>query len=92
MVYINSRGEIVESKPIHGQIVGFFYGIFSIFLLFFKTLFEPFTNQGPNNSGNYRLGGNRNSGSNGGNGVKKRIGGFSSMGSSPSAPPCAGSS
>ncbi|RNA23099.1 seleno K [Brachionus plicatilis] len=88
MVYINSRGEIVDSKSTYNKIAAFFFGIYAAIILFFKTLLEPFISQDQGS----RLGGNRDSGLNRGSNTRRRIGGFSSMGDSPSAPPCVGSS
>lgn len=56
MVYVNSDGTILNSRPwSFGAVIDMFWGFINIFVLFFKTLINPdLTKKGEGHTTDYR--------------------------------------
>ncbi len=89
MVYIDSQGQVHESRPwSFTSVTDLFWGFVTFVTLFFRTLVNPDANRkGDGHSTDYR--------SNGGRGPppagpRRRFGGFGGTGGAPAAPPFRG--
>lgn len=90
MVYIDSQGRVLQSRPFGlATLTDGFWGVITFLSLFFQTLFNPdLTKKGTGYSTDYRANGGRGPPP---SGPRRRFGGFGpASGGGPSAPPMRG--
>jgi len=90
MVYVNSDGTVLNSRPwSFGAVIDMFWGFINIIVLFFKTLIQPdLTSKGEGHTTDYRSTGGRGPPPNGG--PRRRFGGFGGRGGAAGPPPMMG--